>query len=221
MRLIAIDASAAVPSVCVAVDGRTRLWRGGERMGPRPVLAAVRALLREAGLRIGDLDAIAFGRGPGAFTGVRLATGLAQGLGLGASLPVIPVSDLAALAWCAGRRLGAGRVLACIDARRGEVYWGGFAVSAGGAEPLCEEAVGAPEAAARTAAPDWRPAGTGVALMPGYGGGYAAAGLHPDARAVAVLAAGAVAVPAAAALPVYLRNRVAHASSDGHNQPVR
>ena len=96
-------------------------------------------LLDRAGISLSCLDAIAFGRGPGSFTGVRIATAVAQGLGLAADLPLVPVSSLAALALAAGRRQRVGAVLAAFDARMDEVYWGAFDTS----DPAAAVPVGA------------------------------------------------------------------------------
>ncbi|WP_106476768.1 tRNA (adenosine(37)-N6)-threonylcarbamoyltransferase complex dimerization subunit type 1 TsaB, partial [Escherichia coli] len=92
----------------------------------------VQQVLAESGLALNQLDALAFGRGPGSFTGVRIGIGIAQGLALGADLPMIGVSTLQTMAQGAWRVSGAARVLAAIDARMGEVYWGQFERQADG-----------------------------------------------------------------------------------------
>ncbi|KYP95675.1 hypothetical protein BG74_08480, partial [Sodalis-like endosymbiont of Proechinophthirus fluctus] len=89
------------------------------------------SLLAEAGITLDSLDALAFGRGPGSFTGVRIGIGIAQGLALGADLPLIGISTLAALAEGAWRQTGACQVLTAIDARMGEVYWAAYRSEAG------------------------------------------------------------------------------------------
>jgi len=86
----------------------------------------VHAVLSEAGVALGMLDGIAASVGPGAFTGVRIGVSVAQGLAFGAALPVVAVTTLEALGWQA-MRAGAEQVMACLDARMGEVYWGCFA----------------------------------------------------------------------------------------------
>ncbi|ELL64625.1 hypothetical protein SEE22704_08113, partial [Salmonella enterica subsp. enterica serovar Enteritidis str. 22704] len=83
----------------------------------------VQEILAASGVSLNEIDALAFGRGPGSFTGVRIGIGIAQGLALGANLPMIGVSTLATMAQGAWRKTGATRVLAAIDARMGEVYW--------------------------------------------------------------------------------------------------
>lgn len=187
------------------------------------LLGMAEALLAEAGLALAALDAIAFGRGPGAFTGLRLAAGVAQGLAFSTGLPVIPVSDLRALA----QRLLVGpvpavRVLACQDARMGEVYWAGFGASAGHARADTPEAVQRPEALLPRAL-QWLGEGAAGGAGSGFGvhAGLAALGarlrpldpdLRPRAHEIALLAAHdgrAAAVAPEHAVPVYLRDDVA------------
>ena len=131
MKLLAIDTATEALSAALLVDGRiaSRYAVIGRGHAER-ILPMVDELLGEAGFGLGALDAIAFGRGPGAFTGVRIAISAAQGLAFGAGLPLVAVSDLAALARLAldeGRRAGlleagVGAALVCLDARMGEVY---------------------------------------------------------------------------------------------------
>jgi tRNA threonylcarbamoyladenosine biosynthesis protein TsaB len=195
----------------------------------------VDALLREADVGLRSLDAIAFGRGPGAFTGVRLAVSVTQGLAFGAGLPVVPVSDLQALAQRAlDETEGIGRVLVCADARMREVYWAGFERSGEGcAQAHGDERVG-PPAEVRLPA-RWTSlgpaAGAGGESPPpgqlaGIGSGFAAypelrvglsldtvrSDLLPRAAEIARLAVPEVAarrfIPPEQALPVYLRNDV-------------
>ena len=109
------------------------------------ILPMVDGVLAEAGLGLQDLDAIAFGRGPGAFTGVRIAAGVTQGLALGAGLPVIPLSSLATLAQGAVSRSAV--LLPAIDARMGEIYWAAYEkVQDNLVRPVAEEQVTSPEA---------------------------------------------------------------------------
>src|SRR5690348_10212310 len=115
----------------------------------------VEQLLADAGLKLGSLDAIAFGRGPGAFTGLRVAASVAQGLAYGAAIPVVPVSNLAALAASAHRQHAAGRILAALDARMHEVYWGAFEVRGEEIKSLAEESLSLPEALTVPAGGAW------------------------------------------------------------------
>ena len=180
------------------------------------ILPMIEALLAEAGLSAGQLDAIAVGRGPGAFTGVRIAMGIAQGIAFAADRPVAPVSTLAALALGAARATGAVRIAAALDARMGEVYWGLYAVNSYEAELLGEERVCAPEAVAAPSGA-WFGAGSGWAVyaealaqrltVSGWRGDC-----YPRAGDIARLAAApsqrGAWVVAEQALPVYLRDRV-------------
>lgn len=221
MRLLAIDtATDACSAALLAGDELIERYALAPRGHARLILPMIDELLAEAALGLRDLDALAFGRGPGAFTGVRMAAGVVQGLALGSGLPVIGVSDLAALAQGAMRRRGWPRVLAAMDARMGEVYWGAFTRAPdGGAEAAGAEAAVPPQDV--TAPPgDWHGVGPGWSL---YAAGLSAAiGIElefdadclPRAADVARLGARAFARGAAAhsaeeALPVYLRDRVA------------
>jgi tRNA threonylcarbamoyladenosine biosynthesis protein TsaB len=148
VKILALDSATESCSVALFIDGRmiTREKRL-ERGHAGHILAMTDEVLAEAGVALGTLSAIAFGRGPGAFTGVRLAASVTQGLAFGAGLPVVPVSDLRALAQ---RALGAdhdvARVLACTDARMREVYWGCFERREGLAAPLGDEHLSGPDA---------------------------------------------------------------------------
>ncbi len=168
MKLLALDTATENCSAALWVDGR-ELAR--ELESPRGhaehLLPMVDQLLTEAGLALAALDAIAFGRGPGSFTGVRLAASITQGLAFGAGLGVVAISDLRALAQRAfALDAGCERVLVCNDARMGEVYWAGYRRGEGLAEPIGPEAVAPPASV---------PSSWAGAL--GAGRGFAA---HPD-----------------------------------------
>jgi tRNA threonylcarbamoyladenosine biosynthesis protein TsaB len=128
MRILALDtATPACSSALLSDGGAITREIETERGHAEHILAMIDAVLREGGIELKDVDALAFGRGPGAFTGVRLATSVAQGLAFGAELPVVPVSDLAAVAQRAfdlNARLQ--HVLVCNDARMQQVYWACF-----------------------------------------------------------------------------------------------
>ena len=222
MRLLAIETATDACS-CALVLGEESEQRLSiaPRRHAELVLGMVSDLLEGADVRLTDLDAIAFGRGPGSFTGVRIATSVAQGLGLAADLPLVPVSSLAALALAAGRRHGAGAVLAAFDARMDEVYWGAFDTRDPADAVLTgEECVGPP---ASVPVPDggrWWGAGEGWSAygdilesrLEGRLRGIDADAL-PGAAEVAAIAgnevrAGRCCAPELAR-PVYLRDRVA------------
>ncbi|MDE2084358.1 MAG: tRNA (adenosine(37)-N6)-threonylcarbamoyltransferase complex dimerization subunit type 1 TsaB [Xanthomonadaceae bacterium] len=188
------------------------------------ILPMIESLLAEAGIARAQLDAIAVGRGPGAFTGVRLAIAVAQGLALALDISVVPVSSLAALAQDAP--YGGAAILAVIDARMGEIYAGAFRRGADGlVEAFGEESVGKADELilphhAREGGTPWCIVGTGWkayrdALAPRLSAPpvFADGARYPQARAIARLAAPLFAagrgVAPEQALPVYLRDKVA------------
>lgn len=216
-RLLAFETSTEACSVAVYVDGQVH-----ERFGIAPrrhtelALPWADEVLAEAGVARSQLDAIAVGRGPGAFTGVRLAIAIAQGIALALDRPVLPVSTLAALAM----RAGGERRIAAIDARMGEVYLGAFACDGDGLVALSDEVVVKPDAAVVPDGDGWHGAGTGFAAAEGalrarLAGRLAAVDAEalPHAADVARLAAPAFARGEALAAervePAYLRNDVA------------
>jgi tRNA threonylcarbamoyladenosine biosynthesis protein TsaB len=219
MNLLAIET--ATESCSAALLAGERVFARSE-LAPRRhaelLLPMCESLLAQAGLRQCELDAIAVGRGPGAFTGVRLAIAAAQGIALALDIAVVPVSSLAALAMQAPANGAA--ILAVIDARMGEVYAGTFRRAGDGIEPLAEEWVGPPDRLALPPADRWNIIGSGWAA---YRGALAerlpaapvwAEGTHyPQAIDVArialPLARAGCGVAPEAALPVYLRDKVA------------
>lgn len=126
-RVLAVETATEACSAAVVTEERVF-----ERFDVRPrahlqlLLPMVEAVMEEAGIKLTDLDAIGFGCGPGGFTGLRIATGIAQGLALGAGVPLVAVSNLATLAFSAFADSDASRALVCQDARMGEVYWATF-----------------------------------------------------------------------------------------------
>lgn len=222
MKLLALDTATEQCSVALLLEQRLierKLQTA--RAHADLILPMVQEVLDEAGLSLSALDALAFGRGPGAFTGVRIAVGVAQGLALGAGLPVLPISNLAAVAQQVAQKITrAGmRILVCMDARMGEVYWAVFEVDQSGLVTLCsEEQVTAPEQVQLENRSVQMAVGTGFAAYPILT--HMFAGIEIDAQrlpAAAEIARLAVrewqagkAVPANEALPVYLRNQVAH-----------
>jgi tRNA threonylcarbamoyladenosine biosynthesis protein TsaB len=215
MKLIAIDTATERCSVALLIDERI-VERAAET--PRGhadlVLPMVEAVLAEGGLTLRQLDGLAYGRGPGAFTGVRIAVGVAQGLAYGAQLATVGISDLAAVAQQFARP-GA-RILVCMDARMNEVYWGRFeSTPEGFVTALTPERVDRPEAVDAGDATVF--AGTGFGVYPQLAAGRPSAAVHgaalPHARDIAQLAAPELragrGLPADRAQPVYLRDQVA------------
>ena len=147
--LLALDTATEACSVALLHDGKvTSHYEVIPRLHAQRLLPMVQDILGEAGIALSAVDAIAFGRGPGAFTGVRIAIGVVQGLAFALQKPVLPISDLAVLAQRAHREHGAAQVAAAIDARMDEVYWGCYREEAGEMLLQGAEAVLAPEAAA-------------------------------------------------------------------------
>jgi len=221
LNILAIDTSGEACSVALLLgtELRQRIEREPRRHGEL-LLAMMDGLLAETGVGLTRLDALAFGRGPGSFTGVRIATSVVQGAAYGADLPVVPVSTLAALAQGGLRSRGSSQVLAAFDARMGELYWGPYRVGNGDLmRPAGAEEVAPPEEVMLPAVGSWSGVGSGWAA---YGEilrrrlGTQLLAVAPDvlceAHDVAVLAAAELAdgryVTAEQALPVYLRERV-------------
>jgi tRNA threonylcarbamoyladenosine biosynthesis protein TsaB len=236
VRILALDTATENCSAALLIDGRLSVR---ERLLPRghaaQILPMIEELLGESGTALTSLTAIAFGRGPGAFTGVRLAASVTQGLAYAAGLPVVGVSDLRAVAQrLLGLVQGASRVVVLNDARMREVYWGCYERGADGlAAPVGEERVGGPESV-RLPEPWKQPgaqvgiwaAGTGLAAYPELKLNLTRAlegareDLLPCAADIARLAVPEVLSgrlePAEAALPVYLRDKVTQAPKESH-----
>ena len=124
LTLLALDTSTEACSVALLYNGeKTYLSELAQRTHAKRILPMVDEILTDSGLKLNQLDALAFGRGPGSFTGVRVGAALAQGLALGADLPVIPISNLTAMAQAAFELYQAKNVAAAIDARMNEVYF--------------------------------------------------------------------------------------------------
>ena len=217
--LLALDTATEACSVALLHNGQVfSRYAVIPRLHAQSILPMISEVLAEAGIAKTDLQAIAFGRGPGAFTGLRIAVGVVQGLAFALELPVLPVSNLAAIAQRAYREQGAEQTAVAIDARMDEVYWGCYAVVDGEVRLQGMEAVLAPERAdlPRTAQGQWFAAGTGWQAyaqrlaVPVYGRDEQ---LLPDAQDVLTLARGmwqrGEAITAQAAQPIYLRDQVA------------
>lgn len=207
---------------CALLNGTTLLSRDttGVRTHSQSILPMVQELLAEAGVSLAECDAIAFGAGPGSFTGVRTACGIAQGLAYGAGKPVLALVTLDAMALACRQHSGAQDILAVLDARMGEVYWAQYR----GAELVAGPALCAPAEVAPLAAEGPLTAcGNGFAAYPdAFAALPCAAGalveIMPHARQVAELALAALAagqaVSAAEAQPLYLRNKIAYTSAE-------
>ena len=234
MRILALDTATENCSAALFVNGA--LLEREELLGrghAERILSMVSELLAEAAVPLRSLDALAFGCGPGAFTGVRLAASVTQGLAFGAALRVVPISDLRALAQrVLAEEPAAQQVLVCMDARMREVYCGAFERSSEGtAVAVAEEQVLGPLAVQLP--PQWQAAPRATIL--GAGSGFAAYPplrealaqqlggvrdqLWPRAAEIARLAVTEVSASRTRApeeaLPVYLRNDVARAPSAG------
>jgi tRNA threonylcarbamoyladenosine biosynthesis protein TsaB len=217
VNILALDTSTEACSAAIWTDGTvTERFESGNQHSGR-ILAMVDELLAESGFALARFDAIAFGRGPGSFTGLRIGAGVAQGLAFGADIPVTPVSSLAALA----QGVDAPRVLAAFDARMNQVYSGAYVRNAQGIVELAGiESVVTPSDMPLPEGNNWLGAGNGwdlhhAALLQRLGGRVAdwRKQVHPRARDVAQLGAVAVqagqAIAAEQALPVYVRDDVA------------
>ncbi|PSS49016.1 tRNA (adenosine(37)-N6)-threonylcarbamoyltransferase complex dimerization subunit type 1 TsaB [Pseudomonas sp. BBP2017] len=216
--LLALDTATEACSVALLHDGKVSShYEVIPRLHAQKLLPMIQQLLADAGTTLAAVDAIAFGRGPGAFTGVRIAIGVVQGLAFALERPVLPVSNLAVLAQRALREQGVSQVAAAIDARMDEVYWGCYQEVDGEMRLLGSEAVLPPERAVL-------PEGTGGEWFgAGTGWGYAEripvtlsgqdASLLPHAQDLLTLATFAwqrgEAIAADQAQPVYLRDNVA------------
>jgi tRNA threonylcarbamoyladenosine biosynthesis protein TsaB len=229
MKLLALDTATENCSAALFLDGKLMSKeQESERGHGEQILPMIDSLLSEAGLALHQVDAIAFGRGPGGFTGVRLAASIAQGLAFGANLPVVPISDLAALAQRAlDLAFAPEKVLVCSDARMQEVYWACYELSENGlARLIGKEHVGRPSSVVLPAA--WLT--SEPRSIAGIGRGFRAYpdlvrsvgplvavardDLLPRAPEIARLAtldvmAGRLLKPEEA-IPVYLRDDVAH-----------
>lgn len=220
LNILAIETSGVFCSAALLLDDAmlARHEEAPRRHGER-LLPMLAELLAEADRPLSTLDAIVFGRGPGSFTGVRIAAAVAQGAALGADLPVLGLSTLAGLAHGAWQQHGRTSILTAIDARIGEVYWGLFQVDPqGGVIGLSPERVSAPEQV-RIAVPAF---GAGNAWSLHREALIHATGIEPqqsdgqinctaaDLARLAPIAlnAGAAQAPEAS-LPVYVRDRVA------------
>lgn len=217
MRLLALDSSTQRRSAALLVDQQvSERIAAGAPQDVDLLLPLVRELLDAARCGVKELDAIAFGAGPGAFTGVRIACGVAQGLAFASNLPVVPVSSLLVLAASSARD----KVIAALDARMDEIYHAAYERVAGQWQCVSAPCVCSASAAPLVAGEGWFGVGSGfkaydAVLRERYAGALTGvdATAEPSAAQVARLAVPAYlrgeAVPAQLALPIYLRDKVA------------
>jgi tRNA threonylcarbamoyladenosine biosynthesis protein TsaB len=222
MRLLAIDTASHICSVALLTDQQLLLDEIDLPQGHSDqLLEMADALLKRANLTPADLTGVAFGRGPGSFTGLRIAAGVAQGIAYGSGTTVAPISNLAALALRAIHEYGARQILPAFDARMGEVYWGGYRQGDDNeVQPHLKEAVCAPQLVEVPQGDGWIGVGEGWQAYPEQLStrcGKALQAIHPaltgSAREIALLGAAIIAkgqgLPPQQATPVYLRNQVA------------
>jgi tRNA threonylcarbamoyladenosine biosynthesis protein TsaB len=219
MKIAAFETAGDWCSVALWLDGEVRAVeaRAGQRHGEL-VLPMLETLLAQARLAIRDLQAVAFGAGPGSFTGLRIACGIAQGLAFARGLPACGVSTLEAMA----EESGAPRAVACLDARMGEVYYCALERQDGRWREVIPAQCVAPERAPRPPGAGWVGCGSGFAAYGDMGFDRVYPEIHPGAAAVARLAAPRLAagegVDAARIAPVYLRDKVAATTQERRNR---
>lgn len=217
MKLLALDTSTENCSLALWLEGEivSRQVLAGQRHSDL-ILPMLDELLAEAGVTLNRLDGIAFGEGPGSFTGLRIGCGVAQGLALGADLPVLGISTLLALAEAASGE----RVLACLDARISEIYHAAYKKQQGAWHMIAEPTLCSAKDAPVLPGKDWIGVGSGFsayaeALQQRYAGQIISSdgSVYPQAREMAILAAPLFAQglgrDAALAAPLYIRNKVA------------
>lgn len=225
MRMLAIDAST---ETCAVALGDGRHWEersvAAGRRHSELLLPMIGGLLADAGLALASLDGIAFGAGPGSFTGLRIACGIAQGLALGARLPLLGISSLEALAETARQRDGAAQVIAALDARMQEVYIAAYRHDGARWHQAVAPVVIAPAAAPLPDGAAWAGVGSGFAAYPALRErcapllGSCDPALSPAATAIGALAlprlAAGEGLAARDAAPIYLRHKVALTSAE-------
>lgn len=217
MKILALDTSTEYCSVALLHGihvGSDEVHAGQKHS--ELLLPMIDRLLNDAGIRLGDIDGIAFGAGPGSFTGLRIACAVAQGLAFGAGKSVVPVSTLLALAEASG----ADRVVAAIDARMKEVYLGAYERDAAGWHTVIDPCLQTPTAAPELRGDGWTAVGSGFGVLDGALVNACGdclervdVSLHPRAAEIARLAAPLFArglgVAPEEAVPIYVRDKVA------------
>ncbi len=226
--IIAFDTSSDIASVSLMLKNGEIATRSSSGMSThsQSILPMVEALLAEASIRLADCDAIAFGCGPGSFTGVRTACGVAQGLGYGADLPLVPVVSLAAMAQMCFKQNNATNVLSILDARMKEVYWAQYKNENGVWRTLIEPRISSPADVIPIDLPDICGNGftayvndfVNLPVLTNY------PDIYPHSEAVADLALKAYqngeTITAYDAQPLYLRNKVAYTTEERRTMKV-
>lgn len=221
MNLLALDTSTEFLSLALKLGENTFThYQSAGSASSQLVLPQIQVLLDSANVQLKDLDGIAFGAGPGAFTGVRIASGVAQGLGFGANLPIVGINTLIAVAEVSGQD----KVIVCLDARMGEIYHAALVKENSTWIEVSESKVCKPQDAPILEGEDWFGAGSGWAaygevLTQFYANNLSQElpntlqNIMPTAEAILHLAqpvfAAGQAKPAMEAMPIYIRNRVA------------
>jgi tRNA threonylcarbamoyladenosine biosynthesis protein TsaB len=220
MKLLAFDTSTEMLSIAVSTGAAAAVLEhtaAGGAQASAALIPAIQALLARAGLDLRELDAIAFGRGPGSFTGLRTAAAVAQGLGFGAGVPVLPIDTLLAVAEQAHGETGATQVIALLDARMDEVYVAAYERIGGAWQVRQPPALARPESIVVPVG--WTIAGN---ALDAYGARLPASAARvpalPTARALLRLAPAELARTsphgAAQALPLYIRDKVAQTTEE-------
>ncbi|HEY4970897.1 MAG TPA: tRNA (adenosine(37)-N6)-threonylcarbamoyltransferase complex dimerization subunit type 1 TsaB [Steroidobacteraceae bacterium] len=229
MRVLAIDTATEACSVAL-LSGAETISRSAlsGRSHARQILGMVDAVLAEGQVSLAMLDGIAASIGPGAFTGVRISVAVAQGLAFGADLRVAAITTLEALA---AQAWHGGAVMACLDARMGEVYWGCFTPDPGrGVRAISPAAVAPPHRVVLPAPGSYRGVGRGfaahpvLAALPGLSLNAADSQALPNAREFALLGALRLelgeGLDPADLIPLYLRDKVASTEAERRRQPA-
>jgi len=221
LKLLAFDTSTETLSIAVSRGAGAPVLERTAAGGPQAsatLIPSIQELLAQAGLALEQLDAIAFGRGPGSFTGLRTAAAVAQGLGFGSGVPVLPIDTLLAVAEEAHGQAGVTRVVAMLDARMDEVYFARYERTAGGWAERAPPALGRPDDV--PVPPGWAIAGNVHEVFPAARLPAAAARVTalPTAAALLRLAPAALRsapnASAAQALPLYIRDKVAQTTQE-------
>ena len=221
MNILALDTSTEYLSLALQLE--SRMFHYDTLAGQshsQQILPQIRALLNKANIELTDLDGIAFGAGPGSFTGVRIACGVAQGLAFGVNLPVVSVNTLMALAETSFKACGAVKVIACLDARMGEVYHAAFEKKDNIWQEVSPCGLFKPYSVPAVDGGGWLGAGSGWLTYGEQLSAIYSSQIHqafaqalPSAEAVLTIAqpifSAGLGKPASEAAPIYIRNKVA------------